>query len=146
MNDSPSSDGSSEAMSRAESMSALFANMVMQQANMGLMLLGKVPHPETGEILRELDSARMVIDQLEMLELKTKGNLDKREESLLKQSLMVLRMSFVEAVDGTGGGHSTAPAPQVPPPTAAAAPAASDSPPAAPAAEEDSRKKFSKKY
>ena len=68
-------------------MSALFANMIVQQTNMALMLLGKVPHPETGEKYKDLESAKMFIDQLEMIEVKTKGNLDKREDGLLKQSL-----------------------------------------------------------
>ena len=48
--------------SREEIMSALFANMVVQQTNMALMLLGKVPHPETGEIIQDLETAKMFID------------------------------------------------------------------------------------
>src|SRR5882724_1145920 len=85
--------------SRPEMMAAVFTNMVMQQTNMALMFLGQVPHPETGQPVRDLDAARMFIDQLEMLDAKTKGNLDKREEGLLKQSLTALRMAFVEAVN-----------------------------------------------
>ena len=40
-----------------------------------------------------------------MLEAKTRGNLDPREEGLLKQSLTSLRLAFVEAVS-----HPAAPA------------------------------------
>ena len=79
--------------------SALFAQMVMQQSSMAMMLLGKTAHPETGKIVRDLEAARLFIDQLEMLEFKTKGNLNQEEAALLKQSLMSLRMAFVEAVD-----------------------------------------------
>ena len=79
--------------------SARFAQLVMQQANMAFMLLGKVPHPESGKTVRDLDAARMFIDQLEMLEAKTKGNLSRDEQQLLQQTLMSLRMSFVEAAN-----------------------------------------------
>ncbi|MEK7707318.1 MAG: DUF1844 domain-containing protein [Verrucomicrobiota bacterium] len=79
--------------------SALFAQMVMQQSNLALMLLGKSPHPETGQPMRDLDAAKLFIDQLEMLEVKTKGNLNAHEAALLKQSLMTLHLAFVEAVN-----------------------------------------------
>jgi hypothetical protein len=136
--------------SREEIMSAIFANMVIQQTNMAMMFLGKVPHPETGELLRDVESAQMFIDQLEMLEVKTKGNLDKREEGLLKQSLMALRMAFVEAVEGkTSEPSPGAPSPKSASPEpqeASASGAASSATPLAPEAEAESRKKFTKKY
>src|SRR5258706_7552237 len=80
-------------------MTALFAHLVMQQANMAMMLLGKVPHPETGQIIKDMEAAKLFIDQLEMLEAKTKGNLSKEEANLLKQNLMTLRLAYVEAVE-----------------------------------------------
>jgi len=49
--------------------------------------------------MRDLEAAQLFIGQLEMLEAKTRGNLNKTEETLLKQTLMSLRMTFVEAVD-----------------------------------------------
>src|ERR1700723_161548 len=85
--------------SREDIMAALFANMVIQQTNMAMMLLGKVPHPETGQFLHDVEAAKMFIDQLEMLEAKTKGNLNKQEEGLLKQALTALHMTFVAAMD-----------------------------------------------
>src|SRR5262245_33971583 len=86
-------------ITREEMMGALFANMVIQQSNMALMLLGKMPHPQSGETVRDLEAARLFIDQLEMLQAKTRGNLSKAEEDLLKQSLTTLRMAFVESVN-----------------------------------------------
>ena len=133
--------------SREEMMSAQFASMIVQQTNLAMMLLGKVPHPETGQSIRELDGAKMFIDQLEMLEAKTKGNLEKQEEALLKQSLMMLRLAYVEAVNAPP--NQTASATDQPATTPAAEPAATPtpSPSASPvASEEESRKKFSKKY
>src|SRR4051812_49614265 len=118
--------------SREEIMTALFANMVIQQTNMAMMLLGKVAHPETGQFIQDLETAKMFIDQMEMLEAKTKGNLTKQEEGLLKQGLTALRMAFVEALDESPAGAepqlqaqpetprpAPAPAPAEPPPQAA---------------------------
>jgi hypothetical protein len=115
---------------------------------MALMFLGQVPHPETGAPVRDLETARMFIDQLEMLEVKTKGNLDKREEQLLNQSLTQLRMAFVDAVEAQPGAPASPPPVRPQPAPAAghnAAPAAHE-PADAPATEEEHRKKFTKKY
>jgi hypothetical protein len=134
--------------------SAMFAHLVMQHTNMALIFLGLAPNPQTGQTSQDLDHARYFIDQLEMLEVKTKGNLDKQEEAILKQSLTSLRMAFVEAVNHPQAASAPAPAPAEP----AAAPATDEqetpvtepvlpgekSP--SPAAETQSRKIFSKKY
>jgi hypothetical protein len=143
--DNPSKDVPINA-TREEMMAAMFASMVMQQVNMAMMLLGKAPHPESGETLRDFEGAKMFIDQLEMLEIKTKGNLSKQEESLLKQSLMATRMAFVEAIENQ-------PAKAEPPPPAPATPNAVEPPQPVPEvtaasteAEADSKKRFSKKY
>lgn len=144
---------------REQRMAALFAQLVMQHTNMALIFLGHAPHPQMGKTEQDLDHARFFIDQLEMLEAKTKGNLSKPEEAILKQSLTSLRLAFVDSV------NHPAPAPAAPPAAAApagespAAPATDEQetpinepplpgektpPPAAPAPE--SGKKFSKKY
>ncbi len=133
----------------AEDTSAVFAHLVLQQSNLALLFLGKTPHPETGEVVQDLETARQFISQLEMLEAKTKGNLSRDEEKLLKQSLMSLRLAFVDAVESarppaTGRATQMAPA-------AEAAQAAQSSPPSPPPAapasgEEEPRKKFTKKY
>jgi hypothetical protein len=133
-------------LSRDQIHSALFAQMVMQQSNLALMLLGKTPHPETGQSLRDLDAAKLFIDQLEMLEVKTKGNLNAQETALLKQSLMTLHLAFVEAA-----GASETPSPSANPTATAAKEDAAENK-TAPAettgavGEEESRKRFSKKY
>lgn len=131
-------------LSREQRVSFLFANMVIQQTNMALVFLGKVPHPESGETVRNLDAAQMFIDQLEMLEAKTKGNLEKQEEGLLRQSLTELRLAFVEAVRE----KSPPPAEKTPDLPNDAAPQPSPSAPAPEIAttDEERRKRFSKKY
>ena len=135
MSDAPNTAASAAS---GEMLSELFAQLVLQQANMATMLLGKVAHPETGEVIKDIDAARLFIDQLAMLETKTKGNLSKDEAHLLKQTLMSLRLAFVEAVEN----QDSKPQPAA---SAAATPAAADAPPQ-PGAPEEHPKKFSKKY
>mgnify|MGYP000684071974 CR=1 FL=1 len=113
---------------------ALFAQMVMQFTSTGLVFLGRAPNPVTGKTETDLDMAQMVVDQLEMLEARTRGNLSADEQKLLRQSLTTLRMAFVEAVNQPPAKPGEAPAPETP--------ASSDSP----AGGEESRKKFSKRY
>lgn len=129
--------------SRDEVMSALFATMVVQQAQMALMLLGHMPHPETGQTITDMEGAQMFIEQLEMLEVKTRGNLSKEEEQLLKESLAGTRMAFVQTMESQGRPVTPTPAAPVveQPQPAAPVPVAAGA-----AAEEESRKKFSKKY
>jgi hypothetical protein len=129
-------------LSGQDRMASLFATMVMQQTNMALLFMGVTPHPETGQTTRDLDAARLFIDQLEMLESKTKGNLSKDEEKLLRQSLTNLRMSYVDAVnrrDEPAGGKGS--------PAASGGPAQSIETPAPEGASDDEpRKRYSKKY
>ncbi|HTL59795.1 MAG TPA: DUF1844 domain-containing protein [Candidatus Limnocylindrales bacterium] len=138
MSDGQTSATQSGIGGQEEILSALFAQLVMQQANMAMMLLGKVPHPETGQVVKDIDAARLFIDQLEMLEAKTKGNLTKEESALLKQSLMNLRLGFVEAVESPKSSGAPDKQELKRPPEQAA----SSTPPE----EDEHRKKFTKKY
>jgi len=79
------------------------------------MQLGKFAHPETGVAERDLDSARMTIDTLQMLRSKTQGNLSREEESLFDQILAELKLNYVDeagkpASKSTLFDASTAPA------------------------------------
>ena len=151
MSESQSTGPDLSGASRDQLMSARFAAMVLQQTNMASMLLGQAPHPETGQAMLDLDAARMFIDQLEMLETKTQGNLSAEESRLLSQSLTSLRLAFVEAADkGVSGSTVSQPLPKQPEPKTpasdeakpSAAPDAGD----ADADAESRKKKFSKSY
>jgi hypothetical protein len=136
-------------VSREEEFSFLFAQMVMQQSNMAMMFMGKVAHPESGKVVQDMEAARLFIDQLEMLEAKTRGNLTKEEASLLKQSLMSLRLTFVDAVGSSPSDEKETPA--TPPneraeTTSASSQNTTSSPKPGAEEEEESRKKFTKKY
>ena len=156
MSDEPASNLDNSGPTREELLSALFAQMVIQQTNIAMMLMGKVPHPHTGETVLDLDGARMLVDQLEMLQAKTKGNLSPDEDRLLKQSLLSAQMVFVDAVESAESAKSSetpkaseseskGSAPVVESGGPQAAPGA-DTPATDAAAEDESKKKFSKKY
>ncbi len=135
MNDPATIHSDPLAQGSADEHSILFAQLVLQQTNMAMKLLGKAGQPEGGEAVKDLDAAKLFIDQLEMLQVKTKGNLSAHEAELLKQNLVALRLAFVEAVDSSPAkGQEAKPAP-------AAEGAKAPRPP-----EEESHKKFSKKY
>lgn len=144
MNDTHPSETGADALSHEDMQAALFAQLVMQQTNLALMLLGKMPNPQSGETTRDLDSARLFINQLEMIEAKTKGNLSREESHLLQQSLMALRMAFVEAVDAPAKPVGQAAAAQSQPAGAESKTAPVD--PTSAATAEESPKRFSKKY
>ena len=79
MNDKPT-EFDDRPMTQEELHAAMFAQMVMQFASTALMLMGRMPNPMTGKTETDLDAARMFIEQLEMLEVKTKGNLGTEEQ------------------------------------------------------------------
>lgn len=149
MSDLKASDNVPGSGSPGETRAALFAHLVMQQSSMAMMLMGRTAHPETGQVVRDLEAAKFFIDLLEMLEFKTKGNLDQEEAALLRQSLMSLRMAFVESVDSPlPPPAESRPEQGLPPsggaPSAVPNDSAVPSPPSPD--EEEPRKKFTKKY
>ncbi len=59
-----------------------------------MALLGQLPEPDgRTEVNKPL--AKHTIDTLDVLERKTKGNLDDDEKQVLSEALHVLRMAFV---------------------------------------------------
>jgi hypothetical protein len=58
--------------------------------------LGKMPDPQTGEVARHLDSARMTIDLLEMLQAKCRDNTDREIVAALDQAVMNLQLNFAD--------------------------------------------------
>jgi hypothetical protein len=131
--------------SPAQRHAALFTGMVLQQANLALMCLGRTPRPDTKDTAVDLDSATLFIDTLEMLEAKTRGNLSAEEATMLRETLTSLRITFVEAADrvpARGSAPTPTPAAPATTPEGTSAPAGS----AEAAAETEERKKFVKRY
>jgi Domain of unknown function (DUF1844) len=65
-------------------------------ATEALMALGQMPHPMTGEFHLDRNQAKYLIDMIEMLSDKTKGNLTAPEEQLIENVLHQMRLVFVE--------------------------------------------------
>lgn len=85
--------------SREEILSAMFANLIFQHTNMTLLMLGRMSHPESGENFKDLEAAKVLIDQLEAIEFKTKGNLSFEEASFLSNNLNMLREALIEDIE-----------------------------------------------
>jgi hypothetical protein len=70
--------------------------VILQAQNAGLFL-GQIPNPLTGEKAVNLRAAKSVIDALEMLASKTRGNLTESETSLLATALHNLKPLYQAA-------------------------------------------------
>jgi len=150
-------------------MTQRFIEFVMMQAQNAAMFLGQIPHPQTGRGQVDLETARLFIDQLEMIQEKTRGNLTAEEGKILTNALSNLQMAYVEIAARTGhpdafsgrGRAMPEPEPEEPPledqqPPAAEIPqaaVASDAAPAAPSApaapdeeSHESKRRFVKSY
>jgi hypothetical protein len=133
-------------------LSQRFIEFVMMQAQNAALFLGQIPNPQTGQGEVNLELAKMFIDQLGMIQEKTRGNLTNEETAVLRNTLSNLQMAFVEVSQqsrGESGAASPQPAPPPEPPADASAPSAPAEPnsaPATPQAETESRKKFTKSY
>ena len=70
--------------------------LVTQLATEALMSLGQIPHPQSGEPIFAPQQAKYLIDTVEMLSDKTKGNTSPQEAQLLEEILHQLRMVYVQ--------------------------------------------------
>jgi hypothetical protein len=129
-------------------MSQRFIEFVMMQAQNAALFLGQIPNPQTGKGEVNLELAKMFIDQLAMIQEKTRGNLTNEETTVLRNTLSNLQMAFVEVSRQVPEGRTESDAAPESPAAEADEPAA---PPSAekaepPASESESRKKFTKSY
>jgi hypothetical protein len=133
-------------------LSQRFIEFVMMQAQNAALFLGQIPNPQTGQGEVNLELAKMFIDQLAMIQEKTRGNLTNEETAVLRNTLSNLQMAFVEVSQETKGARpAAAPQPATPPAAETLAPPESSSteengPPQTPQSESESRKKFTKSY
>ena len=59
-------------------------------------MLGGMPDPRTGQAYLDLEGAREMIDMLDVLRDKTRGNLAKADDDLLIEVLGSLKLTFME--------------------------------------------------
>src|SRR5437660_6616376 len=91
-----------------------FIEFVMMQAQNAALFLGQIPNPKTGEGEVNLELAKMFIDQLAMIQEKTRGNLTNEETTVLRNALSNLQMVYVEVSQhvARGGGQTPPPPPE----------------------------------
>ncbi len=80
----------------SEKNSALFFSLVMTFHAAAMQQMGKVKHPISDKIERDLEQAQMSIDILDMLQSKTQGNLSDEESRLLGNILQELKLNYVD--------------------------------------------------
>jgi len=122
-------------------MTERFLSFVMMQAQQASIFLGDIPHPQTGKPAVNLEAAKLFIDQLEMIQEKTRGNLTADESRILSGILADLQMAYVRAVSAPA---PSAAAESTPPPAPAGS--ASTEPVAEETDDDTPRKRFSKSY
>ena len=154
----PEVDKKSSSIGNAE-LAQRFVQFVMMQSQNIFYVLGRIPSPDGRPIPPNLEAAKILIDQLEMIQEKTRGNLSAQESSILTDALKNVQLAFVEATGGTpasmmpkssladfplDGEDEEAPvsAPEKP----KTAPSTSAATPATPAPEPETKKKFTKSY
>src|SRR5271163_237782 len=78
-----------------------FVQFVMMQVQNIFYVLGRIPSADGRPIPPNLEAAKLLIDQLEMIQEKTRGNLSAQESGILEDALKNVRLSFVEVSGGT---------------------------------------------
>ena len=97
----PSSDPSTEKTSSRD-VEVTFPGFVLGLSSQALMFLGQIPDLQGGggQNQKDLPAARQLIDVLSMLSDKTRGNLEKDEQTLLERILFDLRTKYIELSKG----------------------------------------------
>ena len=135
-------------------LSQRFVEFVMMHAQNAALFLGQIPNPKTGQGEVNLELAKLFIDQLAMIQEKTRGNLTNEEATVLRNAISNLQMAYVEVAEHVSKGGAPPPPtaereqPTEPPTTSPA----EEKPPSTgpistpPSSESESKKKFTKSY
>jgi hypothetical protein len=134
-------------------LSQRFIEFVMMHAQNAALFLGQIPNPKTGEGEVNLELAKMFIDQLAMMQEKTRGNLTNEESTVLRNAISNLQMAYVEVAREAPKGAPQAqpepteqPAPEQKPSSPPAASSETTPPISSTESETESKKKFTKSY
>ena len=73
-----------------------FENLVRMIGSNAAMVLGAYADPNTGQPMLDPDAARELIDMLDALQQKTKGNLAPEEDEMLLDLLGKLKLTYLE--------------------------------------------------
>jgi hypothetical protein len=134
-------------------LSQRFIEFVMMHAQNAALFLGQIPNPKTGQGEVNLELAKMFIDQLDMIQEKTRGNLTSEETTVLRNAISNLQMAYVEvaqnearpASEQAKGPQPAAPE-ERPSPPAGSTTTEAKSPVTSADSDAESKKKFTKSY
>jgi len=115
-----------------------FIEFVMMQAQNAALFLGQIPNPQSGKAEVNLEVAKMFIDQLAMIQEKTRGNLSNEESTVLRNALANLQLAYVEVARDGAPSSTMEKAPTSAP--------ADEVKPSISSDESEGRKKFTKSY
>ena len=97
-----------EALTEEQKNEALFITLIQQYQMQAWVSLGKLKNPVTDKIEKNLNLVKVIIDMLDMLKIKTKGNLGEEEARILSQTISDLKLSYVSVGKDTDeSGSST---------------------------------------
>lgn len=81
-------------------MAARFIEFVRMHSHNAGLCLGRIPHPQTGKPQVNLELARILIEQLAAIELKTRGNLNAEESAVITSALASLQEDYLKLKGG----------------------------------------------
>jgi len=80
-----------------------FRTFILSLGTSAMLHLGEIPDPDGGEAVVNLELARQTINLLDLIRVKTAGNLTDDEANTLNGLLYDLRMRFVTHSKGADG-------------------------------------------
>lgn len=76
-----------------------FSSIVFPIYTQALIKLGMLEEPRTNQLETNLEYAKRLIDILDLLRDRTKGNLEKEEENFLEAILSQLKLNYLKKID-----------------------------------------------
>lgn len=136
-----------QTQTEAGAITQIFIEFVMMQAQNAARFLGQIPDPNGQPSEINLPLARMFIDQLAVIEIKTQGNLNPEELRILTDTVTQLDYAFNEIASRTEGFHpGESLAPPEPSPIATITPPSPPEEIPPPPPQEENPKRFTKSY
>ncbi|GAB6283311.1 MAG: hypothetical protein STSR0008_20730 [Ignavibacterium sp.] len=86
-------------MAEATNNEFLFMQLILQYQQLAMMSMGKIKNPGTDTIDRNLEMAKFAIDTLDMLIIKSKGNLGEYEDKFINEVVRELKLNYVDEVE-----------------------------------------------
>ena len=77
----------------------IFSALIQSLYGASMISMGKIPDPISGEVDINLQQASANIDMIDALKIKTAGNLDKEESTLIDTVLTNLRLTYIDEVE-----------------------------------------------